>query len=166
MLGVLLRVEQCSGIASETSVAAVDVRVVTWSRLQRQSIKSADENGFDRAVCGACVRECALTGCFQASRTEGLCKSEYALRAAQPFDDAITEQLIDELGTSGTDGVRPLQAPLPIFGEECPRFRRQVIKHRAPIAGPPRTSVAGDQPIVLENRDGHVGGPQPQGLPD
>src|SRR6185503_15011688 len=118
-------VEQRSGIASETSVAAVDVRMVACLSLQRQSIESADKDGLDGAVCGACVRERALTGCFQASSTEGLCKSEHALRAAQPFDDAITEQLFDELHAGRTDGTSLLQAPLPIFGEECLGFRRQ-----------------------------------------
>lgn len=40
-----------------------------------------------------------------------------ALRASQSFNDAIAEQLLDELHAGWSDGVRLLQAQLPIFGE-------------------------------------------------
>lgn len=41
-----------------------------------------------------------------------------------------------------------------------------MIGVRAPTTGAAAAQMGGDEPIILEHRDGEIGGAQPQRLPD
>jgi hypothetical protein len=56
-----------------------------------------------------------------------LFEAQQRLRRAQPLDDAIAEQLLDQSAASGADTLGLLQAPIAIMSEEGLRLRGQMI---------------------------------------
>ena len=97
---------------------------------QGLAVGAALEDGLDRAVVRAVVGQRAGTGRLQAHGTIGLGQVNDALGRAQPLDDAVAQQALQQLRAGRPDVLGLLGQPLPVMGEEQLRLGWQVVAHR------------------------------------
>ena len=128
--------------------------------------RSMDEQRLDGAVMRGVVLERTTTGGLEACGLEAFGESPHALCRAQPLDDAIGEQCVDELGAGRADLRRLSDAPVAVAQEVRLRLGRQMLTHGAARAGDGGAQVLGDEAVVLEDRQAGIGGAHPQPPPD
>jgi hypothetical protein len=133
---------------------------------QRQSIEAAGEDGLDRAIRGSGVCHGARARGFESRTAVGLGEPQDVLCTAQPFEDPIAQQLLDQRSTARSDLDRLLQTPLPVVGEERSRLGRQVVGAGTPTTRTTAPQMRGDETVILKDRHRVVGGAQPQRLSD
>ena len=124
---LIVDIEQRSGITREARIAAIDGLTVGVVAIDGLLVESAHENRLHGAISRTCVGKCADAGRFEAKRTVSACETKHALRAPQPFHDAIAEELLDEIRAGRAYRSGLFHAPLPIMSEELARIARQVI---------------------------------------
>jgi len=90
--------------------------------------------------------------------------TQNALCGTQSLEDTIAQQLLEQLRARRPNADRLFQAPSEVMSEEQLCLRRQVLAHRAPGGGATCPHMSGGQIMILEDRDGGVGGAQPQAL--
>jgi len=161
---LIINIKQRPGIACEARSASVDSLSVDVVLVQRAFVVAAGENRLDGAIGGTGMGERSNAGRFQTCRSVGTSHVQDALGAAQSLYDAITQELFDERGAGRANRLCLFYAPLPIVSEELACIRWQVIQDCAPITAAVRAYVGGSEPVILEYRDGNVGGAHPQGL--
>ena len=87
---------------------------------------AAGQDGLDGAVVGRAVVERPGAGGLESSGGERLGQAQHALGGAQLLEDAIGEQLGNELLAARADPPGLLQAPATVMSEEARGLRRVV----------------------------------------
>ncbi len=135
-----------------------------WVPSNGEPVESASEDRLDGYGRRGCRERAPAGSGLNSFGPEGVGEPQDALGAAQSFDDAVGEHLLDQGTTGRADALRLLEAPMTVALEERPSVGVASDQGWYGDRRVGRNADGCNQSVVLEDRDHLIGRTHPQRL--